>query len=198
YAVDGGLVLRVHDQFCPWNDGQFELNGGPGGAEARRTTASPDLELDVAELGAVYLSGNRFRALQQARQIKELRPDSVARADAMFATDRAPWCPNDFKERRSRDNPCVDRETCLSFDQQDPLAAVREEFVVPDGVIYLDGNSLGALPRRTVPRLNQVIADEWGNGLIRSWNSAHWIEAPVRIGDKIAGLIGARPGEVLV
>jgi len=96
YAVDGGLVLRVHDQFCPWNDGQFELNGGPGGAEARRTTASPDLELDVAELGAVYLSGNRFRALQQARQIKELRPDSVARADAMFATDRAPWCPNHF------------------------------------------------------------------------------------------------------
>jgi len=95
-------------------------------------------------------------------------------------------------------NRTVDRETCLAFDQQDPLAAVREEFVVPDGLIYLDGNSLGALPRRTVPRLHQVIAEEWGDGLIRSWNDAHWIEAPVRIGDKIAGLIGAKPGEVIV
>src|SRR5439155_15030467 len=95
-------------------------------------------------------------------------------------------------------NRTVDRETCLAFDQQDPLAAVREEFVIPDGLMYLDGNSLGALPRRTVPRLHQVIAEEWGDGLIRSWNDAHWIEAPVRIGDKIAGLIGAKPGEVIV
>src|SRR5207302_288993 len=57
-------------------------------------------------------------------------------------------------------NRTVDRETCLSFDRQDPLAAIREEFVVPDGLIYLDGNSLGALPRRTVSRLNQVVAEE--------------------------------------
>ena len=92
----------------------------------------------------------------------------------------------------------MDRETCLSFDRQDPLAAVREEFAVPDGVIYLDGNSLGALPRQTVQRLNQVIAEEWGTGLIRSWNAAHWIDAPARIGDKIARLIGAGAGEVIV
>src|SRR5207248_9219536 len=65
-------------------------------------------------------------------------------------------------------------------------------------VIYLDGNSLGALPRTTVDRLNHVMADEWGSGLIRSWNAAHWIEAPRRIGDKIARLIGAKPGEVIV
>ena len=92
----------------------------------------------------------------------------------------------------------MDRETCLSFDQQDPLAAVRQEFAVPDGVIYLDGNSLGALPRQTVQRLSQVINEEWGTGLIRSWNAAHWIDAPARIGDKIARLIGANPGEVIV
>ncbi|HEV3096093.1 MAG TPA: kynureninase [Candidatus Dormibacteraeota bacterium] len=92
----------------------------------------------------------------------------------------------------------MDRETCLSFDRQDPLRALREEFVIPDGVIYLDGNSLGALPRQTVARLNQVISDEWGSGLIRSWNGAHWIEAPARIGDKIARLIGANAGEVIV
>ena len=92
----------------------------------------------------------------------------------------------------------MDRETCLSFDRQDPLAAVRQEFAVPDGVIYLDGNSLGALPRQTVQRLNQVVAEEWGTGLIRSWNAAHWIDAPARIGDKIARLIGANAGEVIV
>jgi len=92
----------------------------------------------------------------------------------------------------------VDRETCLSFDRQDPLASVRDEFAIPAGVIYLDGNSLGALPRQTLPRLTQVIAEEWGSGLIRSWNAAHWIEAPARIGDKIARLIGAGAGEVIV
>ena len=92
----------------------------------------------------------------------------------------------------------MDRETCLSFDRQDPLAPFREEFALPDGVIYLDGNSLGALPRQTVARLNQVTVEEWGSGLIRSWNSAHWIEAPRRIGDKIARVIGARAGEVIV
>jgi len=92
----------------------------------------------------------------------------------------------------------VDRETCLSFDRQDPLAWVRDEFVLPDGVIYLDGNSLGALPRQTLPRMTEVIGKEWGSGLIRSWNSAHWIDAPARIGDKIARLIGAKGGEVIV
>jgi kynureninase len=92
----------------------------------------------------------------------------------------------------------VDRETCLSFDQQDPLASLRDEFAVPEGVIYLDGNSLGAMPRQTLPRLTQVIAEEWGSGLIRSWNAAHWIDAPARIGDKIARLIGAKAGEVIV
>jgi len=92
----------------------------------------------------------------------------------------------------------VDRQTCLSFDRQDPLASVRDEFAVPEGVIYLDGNSLGALPRQTLPRLTEVIAEEWGSGLIRSWNDAHWIDAPARIGDKIARLIGAKGGEVIV
>ncbi len=96
------------------------------------------------------------------------------------------------------DNPTVDRQTCLSFDRQDPLASLREEFTLPEGVVYLDGNSLGAMPRQTLPRLSEVVAKEWGTGLIRSWNAAHWMEAPARIGDKIARLIGAKPGEVIV
>src|SRR6202165_2597960 len=75
---------------------------------------------------------------------------------------------------------------------------MRDEFVLPGGVIYLDGTSLGALPRQTLPRLTQVISEEWGSGLIRSWNAAHWIDAPARIGDKIARLIGAKGGEVIV
>jgi kynureninase len=92
----------------------------------------------------------------------------------------------------------VDRETCVSFDGQDPLAHFRDEFALPDNLIYLDGNSLGALPRAAVARTNDVVTQEWGSGLIRSWNGAHWIEAPQRIGDKIARLIGAAPGEVVV
>jgi kynureninase len=92
----------------------------------------------------------------------------------------------------------MERETCSGFDRQDPMNRFRSEFSLPGGVIYLDGNSLGALPKATLPRLSEVIAREWGEGLIRSWNTAHWIEAPTRIGDKIARLIGAKPGEVIV
>ncbi len=92
----------------------------------------------------------------------------------------------------------MDRETCLGFDQQDPLSAVRNRFALPEGIVYLDGNSLGALPAETASRIDQVVRDEWGGRLIRSWNEAGWIEAPGRIGDKIAGLVGAKPGEVIV
>lgn len=86
----------------------------------------------------------------------------------------------------------------LALDRADPLAAFREQFSLPEGVIYLDGNSLGPLPKATAGRLATVIAQEWGEGLIRSWNSAGWIDLPRRIGDKIAQLIGAGPGEVIV
>ena len=85
-----------------------------------------------------------------------------------------------------------------SWDASDPLRAFRERFDLPPNVVYLDGNSLGALPRATKQRIATVVADEWGTGLIRSWNEADWIRAPRRVGDKIAGLIGAAPGEVIV
>jgi kynureninase len=83
-------------------------------------------------------------------------------------------------------------------DAADPLRAHRELFVLPEGVIYLDGNSLGALPRATIARQQAVVSQEWGEGLIRSWNAHHWIDAPQRVGAKIAALIGARPSEVIV
>jgi kynureninase len=94
--------------------------------------------------------------------------------------------------------PVASRDDCLALDRADPLAALREEFSLPDGIVYLDGNSLGALPRRTAARLAEVAAHEWGEGLIRSWNDAGWIDLSQRIGDKIAALIGARAGEVSV
>ena len=90
----------------------------------------------------------------------------------------------------------LDRARAL--DAADPLAHYRSRFDLPAGVIYLDGNSLGALPTATPGRLAEVLRGEWGEGLIRSWNSADWITLPQRVGGKIAPLIGARPHEVIV
>lgn len=84
------------------------------------------------------------------------------------------------------------------LDAADPLRSLKKQFVLPPAVIYLDGNSLGAMPLSAVERTRQVVEDEWGVGLIKSWNDAGWIDLPTRIGDKIAGLIGASKGEVVV
>ncbi|MCB2088867.1 MAG: kynureninase [Sphingomonadaceae bacterium] len=83
------------------------------------------------------------------------------------------------------------------LDAADPLRECRDLFDLPEGVIYLDGNSLGALPKAAKARVAQVVAQEWGEGLIRSWNQADWIGAPQRVGGKIAPLIGAQPHEVI-
>ena len=89
-------------------------------------------------------------------------------------------------------------ERARILDAGDPLAQYRERFHVPNGVIYLDGNSLGCLPKATPDRLAEVVQGEWGEGLIRSWNAAGWIDLPQRVGAKIAPLIGAQPNEVIV
>ena len=83
-------------------------------------------------------------------------------------------------------------------DRRDPLAAKRDAFALPDGVIYLDGNSLGPLPRKAAGRINSTITKDWGEGLIRSWNDAGWIDLPRAIGAKIAPLIGASPHNVVM
>ena len=94
------------------------------------------------------------------------------------------------------------RDACLAGDRHDPLAPLRDQFALDaidaEGLIYLDGNSLGVLPKATRDRVRQVVDEEWGAGLIRSWNDAGWVSLSRRIGDKIARLIGARPGEVAV
>lgn len=94
------------------------------------------------------------------------------------------------------------RAECIARDAGDPLAPLRSQFAMSgadaEGVIYLDGNSLGALPAATADRVRAVVESEWGVGLIRSWNTFGWIDLGRRIADKIAPLIGAAPGEVVV
>jgi kynureninase len=92
----------------------------------------------------------------------------------------------------------VDRAWASAHDAASPLGPRRDLFVIPHGTVYLDGNSLGALPRAVPDRLRAVVAREWGEGLISSWNTADWINLPRRVGDKIAPLVGAAPGDVHV
>ena len=90
------------------------------------------------------------------------------------------------------------RADCEAMDAADPLGRFRAEFALPEGVIYLDGNSLGALPRRVSQRMRTAVDEEWGRGLIRAWNDADWYKAPQRAGAAIARLVGADEDEVIV
>jgi kynureninase len=92
----------------------------------------------------------------------------------------------------------MDRRSCLEADLGDPLAAARTHFVLPEGLIYLDGNSLGALQPVVAARLRDVVEHEWGAGLIRSWNDAGWVELPRRIAGRLAPLLGADRSELAV
>lgn len=92
----------------------------------------------------------------------------------------------------------LDRSEAFALDARDQLAPLRTLFTLPDGVIYLDGNSLGALPTATPERVQEAVTGEWGDGLIRSWNTAGWVTLAERIAAKIARIIGAAPSETLV
>ena len=91
----------------------------------------------------------------------------------------------------------ISQQDCRQRDADDPLRTLRDLFDLPPGVIYLDGNSLGALPRAVPARVAHVVAQQWGQDLIKSWNSAGWFALPRRVGDRIAPLIGAGGGEVV-
>ena len=92
YAAGDAVIFDVVDDFCPWNQGRWRLEGG----EAERTEATADIRLGVAELASVYLGGFTFAQLARAVRVEELAEGAVARADAVFRTDRAPWCPEIF------------------------------------------------------------------------------------------------------
>lgn len=90
------------------------------------------------------------------------------------------------------------RDDALARDAADPLRGLKAQFDLPPGTIYLDGNSLGVLPKATAARVQDVITQEWGRDLIKAWNTADWMHLPERVGDKIARLVGAAPGELVV
>jgi kynureninase len=92
----------------------------------------------------------------------------------------------------------ITRDDCEAFDARDVLRECRDEFFLNEGEIYLDGNSLGPLSRGAQRRVNEVVNNEWAHGLARSWNSAGWMATPTRLGERLAPLLGAQPGEVLV
>ncbi|KQV80856.1 kynureninase [Massilia sp. Root351] len=90
------------------------------------------------------------------------------------------------------------KQDCIDLDARDQLAAYRSKFTLPEGEVYLDGNSLGAMPASLPARMQEAVAREWGQGLIRSWNDAGWIDLPQRVAAKVAPLIGAGADEVMV
>ena len=92
YNGDGAVVFEVRDEFCPWNEGRWRLEGG----QAERTKDEPELALDVTALGSAYLGGYGFAQLSRAGRVEELREGAIARADALFRADRLPWCPEIF------------------------------------------------------------------------------------------------------
>ncbi len=95
-------------------------------------------------------------------------------------------------------SPLISREACVARDGADPLRGLRDRFVVPDGLIYLDGNSLGPMPRDAAALLRHTIERQWSQDLIRSWNDAGWFDLPLRLGDRVGALIGAAPGQTVV
>lgn len=96
YAATDQMVLEVHDAFCPWNDGRWEVDATPEGAHVGRSDREPDLVLDAADLGSTYLGGVSFAELAIAGRIEECAPGAVARGDALLRTPLAPWCPAVF------------------------------------------------------------------------------------------------------
>lgn len=99
--------------------------------------------------------------------------------------------------RAGRSESMLSKADCQALDRDDPLAGRRDLFALPEGVIYLDGNSLGVPPKAALARLKQAAEEEWGVGLIRSWNDAGWMDLPLTLGGKLARLIGVDADEVI-
>ena len=150
-------------------------------ATARRSTATNACD----GIGMAILEGIVLDDVPDGDYELIALPLKIAGCDASPVRAVLRNSPDDTATTPSRSTPPI-RSPCIA-----------RAFALPDGVIYLDGNSLGALPRATTARLREVIEREWGEGLIRSWNEAHWTDLPRRVGAKIARLIGAHADEVI-
>ena len=89
-------MIEIVDSFCPWNEGRYELDGGPGGADCKLTISEPDLALSAGDLAAGYLGAISFTNLCIAGRAEERKEGSLETADAMFRSSQAPWWPNEF------------------------------------------------------------------------------------------------------
>ena len=89
------------------------------------------------------------------------------------------------------------KKTAIDLDLNDKLSRFREEFIIPNNTIYLDGNSLGLLPRNTIGNLNNTVINEWGNDLISSWNKS-WIDLPKKVSKKISAIVNSKDEEIYV
>ena len=96
YAVDGRIVFEIADEFCEWNDGVWEVSVESGLPTVQPTTDAAQLACDISDVGAIYLGAFNFRQLADAGRVRELDPGAIARADALFRTERPPWCPKVF------------------------------------------------------------------------------------------------------
>lgn len=96
YAGTGSLVLELADDVCPWNAGRWRLEARDGRGRVSATSEAAELRVEPSDLGAVYLGGVTFAQLGRAGRLEELQPGAIRRADALFRTDVAPWCPDDF------------------------------------------------------------------------------------------------------
>jgi predicted acetyltransferase len=96
YRSDGSVVIEVTDEFCPWNAGRWSLTVEGGSPRGEPTAEAPHVACDITDLGAIYLGAFSFTQLADAARVRELEPGGLARADALFRTDRAPWCPKVF------------------------------------------------------------------------------------------------------
>src|SRR2546430_12909945 len=151
YAVDGRLALRVRDPFCPWNDGQYELIGGPDGAECRSNGSTPDLALDAADLAALFLGGNRFRTLFEAGRVEELRPGAIARRSEEHTSElqsQSNLVCRLLLEKKKRDQ--------LAAHEVDSVAAANGCVVVPEDIPRKPEPR--APPRRVIVILCVVVA----------------------------------------
>ena len=156
--------------------GLMPAHAATGGKRASATCPS-------AATVPAHAAHSRARAVIEHAKDKPKWPQALLRAESERGGGAL---ANKFQARLARCHPMNTREDALALDAADPLAPLRQQFDIPPGLIYLDGNSLGVLPKATPARVQQVVTQEWGVGLIGSWNSAGWMDLAPRIGDKIA------------